>query len=64
MKHTYIPPLDMLPIGTVVKPWGAVAGYRWTMDERYYMFTEKGVALIPAFDVERMATKQDKVRNV
>jgi hypothetical protein len=59
-----IPPLDMLPIGTKVKPWGAVAGYSWSMGERYYLFAEKGVALIPAKDVERMAKKQDKVRNV
>lgn len=57
-------PLDILPIGTKVKPWGTICAYSWAKGERYYLFSEKGVAMIPAKDVERMAKKQSKVGNV
>lgn len=52
---------EPLTIGTKVKPWGTICGVTNHGGERYYFFEEKGVALIPASDVERMAKMQDRV---
>lgn len=52
-----------LMLGTHVKPWGKISGVTNHGGERYYFFAEKGVALIPALDVESMAKMQDKVGN-
>lgn len=42
-----------LLLGTKVEPWGTISGiYGSSREERYYMFAEKGVALIQAQDVE------------
>lgn len=46
-----------LPLGTKVKPWGHISGVTNHGGERYYFFAEKGVALIPAIEVEREADR-------
>lgn len=53
-----------LKLGTVVKPWGRIAAVQITQGERYYMFAERGVALIPGRDVEKMAQQQHKIGRV
>ena len=49
---------DPLLLGTKVKPWGTVSAVASLKGERYYFFTEKGVAMIPGRDVEMMYEKQ------
>ena len=49
---------EPLKLGTKVKPWGTISGVTNHGGERYYFFTEKGVAMIPGRDVEMMYEKQ------
>jgi hypothetical protein len=53
---------EPLLLGTYVHPWGHISGVTNHGGERYYFFSEKGVALIPGWDVERMARKQETVK--
>lgn len=44
---------NIIPIGTIVKPWGKVVAIGFTKGERYYWFVDDNcVSMIPAFMVE------------
>lgn len=48
-----------IPLGTRVDPWGVISAVH-SGGERYYMFAEKGVALIPAYVVESAYAQQQR----
>jgi hypothetical protein len=48
---------EPLPLGTVVKPWGKIGAILLTAGERYYLLHKgKDVAMMPAGEVERVAS--------
>jgi hypothetical protein len=51
MTHTI---LEMIPLGTVVKPYGKVSAVANIDGERYYFMEKRGdVAMMPAVLIER-----------
>jgi len=52
----------IIPLGTIVKPWGKVAAVGWTGGERYYWFIkDNSVSMIP-WTVVMEQIKENKAR--
>lgn len=52
---------ELIPFGSVVKPYGQVEGVTFTGGERYYFLVgdEKAVALMPAALIEKLYKEQN-----
>lgn len=47
---------ELVPIGTIIKPYGKVSAVGCLQGERYYWFvaSDKSIAMMPACMIERM----------